>query len=209
MNITDKMVAEILAGEGLLTEAQAKKFSAAAGAAGESLGSYLIHNGIISREELLDALAKVFIGAGPADPHANTPQIVTKDALTAKFDQRIYRRIAEKVEVRYQVNQQEITDLAVMMIPEVEYSAKTENISAGGLRFVCGHAVPLGTILELKILLDTGPGHMDCLAKVCRVDEKVLPNEYHVSVYYLDLSSADRVKLSHFITRQLKDGQQP
>jgi c-di-GMP-binding flagellar brake protein YcgR len=203
MSITDKIVAEILVRDGLVTQSQAEKLAAGAESAGRSLGSYLIHNGVVSRQEMLDILAKVFIGAEPVDTQENALRIVTKDALTAKFDKRIYRRIIERIEVRYQVNQQEITDLAVMMIPEVQYSAETENISAGGLRFVCGHAVPLGTILELKVILENGSGSMDCLAKVCRIDEKMLQKKYHVSVYYLDISSADRAKLNNLIAQRL------
>jgi c-di-GMP-binding flagellar brake protein YcgR len=92
-----------------------------------------------------------------------------------------------------------------MMIPDVEYSAGTKDVSAGGLKFVCGHPVPLGTILELKVVL-SGGGHIDCLAKVCRVDGDTPSLGYHVSVYYLDISSGDRVKMNNFIAQKITTG---
>jgi len=42
----------------------------------------------------------------------------------------------------------------------------TEDISAGGLRFIANMVLPIGSILELKIYLDP-QRTIDCLAKVC------------------------------------------
>jgi len=81
----------------------------------------------------------------------------------------------------------------------VEYTTVTEDISAGGLRFISKERIQIGSIIELKIYIDHSQKAIECLAKVCRVEEDSMENIYTMVNYYLDLSSADRASIKKFI----------
>ena len=85
------------------------------------------------------------------------------------------------------------------------FGSVTKDISAGGIRFVSGYALKAGTILELRLQLGEGERSIDCLARVCRVEEDSLSAMFGVVAYYLDLSSANRVKLDNFVNEKLKE----
>ena len=87
----------------------------------------------------------------------------------------------------------------------VEHSSHTRDISAGGVTFGCGYVVPLGTILNVKIQLNEGERSIDCLARVCRVEEDAASGMFNIAVYYLDISSADRVKINQFAKLKLEN----
>jgi c-di-GMP-binding flagellar brake protein YcgR len=91
-----------------------------------------------------------------------------------------------------------------MLSDNVEYKTVAEDISAGGLRFRSKGAFPVGAILDLRIQLDDGKKSIDCLARVCRMEEDELNNIYTVVNYYLDLSSKDKVSISKFVEDKLK-----
>ena len=65
--------------------------------------------------------------------------------------------------------------------------------------FAAAHPVSAGTILELKIHLESDPKSIECLARVSRVEEDDMANMFKVAVYYLDIISADRVKINEFV----------
>ena len=77
-------------------------------------------------------------------------------------------------------------------------------ISAGGLALVAGGHHPLGTILELKIDLPDAKGPITCLAKVMRVEELESNKAYMTTVCFLDLPSAQRVRLNKYIEEELE-----
>ena len=52
-----------------------------------------------------------------------------------------------------------------------EMVAKTQDVSAGGLKFLAHSCIPVGTILETKILLEKDKKPIECMAKVARVEE--------------------------------------
>ena len=51
----------------------------------------------------------------------------------------------------------------------------------------------------MKIYLEKGQRAIECLAKVCRVEEDSMENIYTMVNYYLDLKSADRALLNKFV----------
>ncbi len=81
----------------------------------------------------------------------------------------------------------------------VEHSSITKDVSAGGVRFVTGYTLPVGTILELKLQLQKGEKSIDCLGKICRVEEDSLSALFNLAAYFLDISSADRARLDNFV----------
>lgn len=120
------------------------------------------------------------------------------------YDSRSYPRIFEPVEIRYRLLKTDPNDANYMLSDNVEYKTVAEDISAGGLRFRSKGAFPVGAILDLRIQLDDGKKSIDCLARVCRMEEDELNNIYTVVNYYLDLSSKDKVSISKFVEDKLK-----
>jgi type II secretory ATPase GspE/PulE/Tfp pilus assembly ATPase PilB-like protein len=118
------------------------------------------------------------------------------------YNSRVYQRVPAKVGIRYQLVQQDPDHPTHLTTEGVEHSSITKDISAGGLKFVSGYTLPLGTILELKVHLDKHERSIDCLAKVCRVEDDNLSAMFNLAVYYLDISSADRVKIDSFVRAQ-------
>ena len=67
--------------------------------------------------------------------------------------------------------------------------------------------VSLGSILELKIDLPDSGASIVCLAKVLRVELKDEDPEekkgFYISVCFLDISSAERVRLNKYVEEEL------
>jgi type II secretory ATPase GspE/PulE/Tfp pilus assembly ATPase PilB-like protein len=134
--------------------------------------------------------------------------VVNQSIFSAKddYNNRIYQRVPARVGVRYQLVQQSPDNPTQLTTEGIEHSSVTKDISAGGLKFVSGYTLPLGTILELKVHLDKNERSIDCLAKVCRVEDDNLSAMFSLAVYYLDISSADRVKIDNFCRAQPTTG---
>jgi len=88
-----------------------------------------------------------------------------------------------------------------------EQYSTTEGISAGGLQFVSNEAISLGSILELKIDLPDAGTPIVCLSKVLRVELKDEESQekkgFYISVCFLDISSAERVRLNKYVEEEL------
>ncbi|MDP2654612.1 MAG: ATPase, T2SS/T4P/T4SS family [Candidatus Omnitrophota bacterium] len=134
-------------------------------------------------------------------------RIVAPEVLSAKneYELRAYARAAVRVGVRYQIVRQDEHNPSRLISDGIEHSSITKDLSAGGVRFVSGYTLPLGTILELKIQLEKTERSIDCLAKVCRVEDDSLSAMFSLVVYYLDMTSADRVKIDAFVKAKLAE----
>ncbi len=132
---------------------------------------------------------------------------LTSEILTAKneYDQRVYPRILEKLNIRFQFMKKDPNDPNFLIADGVEHSSHTKDISAGGVSFGCGYVIPIGTILNIKIQLHEGERSIDCLARVCRIEEDAASGMFNIVAYYLDVSSADRVKLNQFAKLKLEN----
>ena len=126
---------------------------------------------------------------------------VSPETLAAKneFDSRTYPRAKAKISIHFVVFQQDKTNPTKLITDGIEHVSVTNDISAGGVRFVSGYALPVGTILDLKIHLGKTERSVDCLAKVCRVEDEHPSTMHSLSAFYLDITSADRVKINHFV----------
>ena len=171
---------------------------------------------VTSKEELLmeDVNSKA-PKANPMPPRASISPItqqfrtISREILSAKneFDSRAYQRVSAKVKVRYKIFHSEASDPHSLTVREDEYehSTLTKDLSAGGLLFVAGHALIVGTILDLKIQLEEKGPSIDCLAKVSRVEEDEINTMFRIAVYYLDIASADRVKINEFVKNKMSE----
>ncbi len=117
-----------------------------------------------------------------------------------QYDSRVYFRIPYKINIRYSILHQDRVNLGQFTTDRVVHSSVTKDISAGGLRFISGYALPVGTIIELAMELKKGLPGIHCLAKVCRVEDDTFSAMFHLVVYYLDISSADRAVIEAFVS---------
>ena len=133
-------------------------------------------------------------------------RIITQDILSTKneYDSRVYPRVAERVDIRYQIIEAKPLETNVLMTDGVEHSSVTKDISAGGLKFASGYPLPIGTIIELKIHLTKEERSIDCLARIARVEENSLSAMYHIVTYYLNISSADRARIENFVKEKVQ-----
>ncbi|MFA5261152.1 MAG: ATPase, T2SS/T4P/T4SS family [Candidatus Omnitrophota bacterium] len=133
-------------------------------------------------------------------------RLVDQDILAVKddYNSRAYERAEEKVNIRYSIVRQDPQNPLKLFSDQVEHASVTRDISAGGLRFVSGYTLPVGTIIDIRIQLVGTEKSIDCLARVCRVEDDNLSAMFNIVVYYLDIPSADRVRIDHFVQEQRK-----
>jgi len=117
-------------------------------------------------------------------------------------DRRIYQRLPNRIHLSYKVfkTQEEITKRGI----SPEALSVTKNISAGGLLFISKDNLPVGSILEVKIELPDDEKPIECLARVVRVEETGQDNNFEVAVCFLDITSAQRVRLDRFVETVLR-----
>jgi len=158
----------------------------------------------ISEADELLAFQEVPEVAGVA---ASATKIVAPEILNAKdqYNNRVYPRYRGKLSIRYSVVRQDPKHPNRLNTDGVEHASVTKDISAGGLRFISGYTLPVGTILQLKIQLDKDSRSVDCLAKICRIEDDNLSAMFNLVAYYLDISSADRVRLSDYVNKKIAE----
>ncbi len=124
--------------------------------------------------------------------------------LKNEYLSRVYPRVTAEVPIRFKFAGQENKARDAAFPLGVEQATVTKDLSAGGLCFQSRYLIPLGTLLELNIQLAGETRSSNCFAKVCRVEQDNQRNTYSVVVYYLDMTSADRVKINNFVTGRLQ-----
>ncbi len=135
------------------------------------------------------------------DPTGAPAAAATEAEQPSKTGRRVYARLNTKVNLTYRV-----VDPKEVAPPKTktEYFSVSDDISAGGVALIAGGHHPLGTILELKIDLPDAKGPITCLAKVMRVEELESNKAYMTAVCFLDLPSAQRVRLNKYIEEELE-----
>lgn len=131
----------------------------------------------------------------------------SKELETAKpweADKRVYNRLNSKVNLRYKVFKSKEELLKRGISPE--QLAVTKNISAGGLLFFSNESLLAGAILEIKIELPDGLDPIECLARVVRSEETDQENIYNIAACFLDMTSAQRVRLDRYVETGLRFG---
>ncbi len=133
-------------------------------------------------------------------------RIVLEKVLETKnqYESRVYSRLNIKTDIRYTVYHQDKGDPQKFMINDVQHSSITKDISAGGVRFISGYALPTGTILDMTLKLPDGKEWIHCLAKICRVEDDAFSAMFHLVAFFLDISSFDRARLEEFVEQRLK-----
>ena len=155
--------------------------------------------GITTFEEVIRVTsAQADISVGKDTQGANNVYPEQEQALKPEGPaRRVYRRLDKQVKVRYKVF--EIENQLIKRNDCAEAATDTKNISAGGMLFVALNRLDAGSMLELKIELPNNQELIECLARVVRVEELKEGEEYDIAVCFLDLTSADRIRLDKFV----------
>ena len=117
---------------------------------------------------------------------------------------RSHPRVSAAVRMRYRMLKRDPKDPNFLLSDGVEHPTVTEDISAAGLRFRSKVLIPIGTILELTIQFDGTDRSINCLGKVCRLEEDNRDKMFTIVTYYLDISSADKAVINKFVEKRLQ-----
>ena len=117
-------------------------------------------------------------------------------------DKRAFSRLDTKIKIHYKVIKPK--PRGFKQNDEIDYISSTRDISAGGLLFSSNSPLPLVSILELRIELLDEEKPIQCLARVVRAEEMAADNIYDIAVCFLDVSGAERNRLSKYIQERTK-----
>lgn len=121
------------------------------------------------------------------------------------ISKRAYDRLDVKVKISYKLVEKSIKPVEELVQfnsteTELEQSSSTRDISAGGIFFFSDKLLPLGSILELRMELSDGVDMpLKCLIRVERIEEIMVDKIYGVAVCFLDMPSAERVRIDKYI----------
>ena len=145
----------------------------------------------------------------PASPAGGRQAGLSKEesSKVEGSERRVYPRLDNKVNIRFQAfrtKEELFRAVPYRSVPErhgftPEQLSVTTNISASGLFFVSREPIIVGSILDMKIELPNADETIECLAKVLRVEEVEAEKIYNVMVNFLDITSAQRMKLNKYV----------
>jgi diguanylate cyclase (GGDEF)-like protein len=78
------------------------------------------------------------------------------------------------------------------------HSLTTVNISERGLLFVVDHQLPLGALIDVRLMLPEGDREIAATGRVVRVEEKN-ENLYQAALRIVDIGTQDRITLARYI----------
>ncbi len=131
-------------------------------------------------------------------------RVVPRESLSEEKENeaRVFSRIDEQLDVKYRLFQSDLNAVAIQA-EEWEHLTHTKNISAGGVVLDMEYPLPIGSIVEVKVSISKKKDHpVECLARVCRVEKNENKKHYRVVVYFLDISSADRSRITTFVNER-------
>ena len=179
-------------------------------------------NGLTTPEEIMNVTVKdEFPEASTAD-NQKVCHVASADDSTAAlpgqdiniarlgyvkngYESRNYARTFEPVPIKYRPLKRDLKNPSLLKPDSVEFETVTKDISAGGLRFNSEVFFSTGSALELKIELGREYKTVQCLAKVCRVEENKKGPGYDLMAFYLDLAHQDRLFIDQFVDKKIRD----
>jgi len=111
--------------------------------------------------------------------------------------QRTYVRLSGRVNIRYKVF--DSLDEVRKSGFRPESLSTTVNVSAGGMLFVSSEPLSVGAFVEMKLEVPDSKDPVVCLARVVRTEEIDPLKRYNIAVQYMDITSADRVRIDKFV----------
>jgi len=181
-------------------------------------GWQAVLSGITTPDEIINATIKDEEIDIPVKKDEQTAVIAKKEPRSVKikkqgdwvknnqYESRIYPRAYEPVKIRYKLMKTDPNNPKVLLSDGIEYTTLSEDVSAGGLRFISKVMLAVDSIIELKFDLQGQQENVNCLAKVCRVEEDSLESVHTIVAYYLDISSTDRAAINRFVRKNLHSG---
>ena len=121
------------------------------------------------------------------------------------ISKRSYNRLDVKVKISYKFVEKGIKSVDELVQfdnteTELEQYSSTRDISAGGIFFFSDKLLPVGSILELGMELPDGVDMpLECFIRVERTEEIMKDKIYGIAVCFLDMPSAERVRIDKYI----------
>jgi c-di-GMP-binding flagellar brake protein YcgR len=121
------------------------------------------------------------------------------------ISRRAYERLDVKVKISYKLVEKGIKPVEELVQfnsteTDLEQFSGARDISAGGIFFFSDKLLPPGSILELKMELPDGVDMpLRCLIRVERTEEIMVDKIYGIAVCFLDMPSAERVRIDRYI----------
>lgn len=176
-------------------------------------GWHKVLNGLTTPEEILQATPADSVGSAPIEESA--AEITTvgekvkseKEGISAETklsrpvqDRRKYVRVPLQAEVSYRpIQLEDQKNHPEKHEQNWKAAIRSEDISAGGIAFFIPEKIPVGEVLDLKILLPGTAIPFECIGRVRRVFDKTTSSEnaqtYRLAVSFLAIHSADRLKI--------------
>jgi len=110
------------------------------------------------------------------------------------IEKRIFKRLEIKINVRYQMMKDD-------QLGQEHFSIAT-NLSAGGLSLLTQQKFEKSSVLRISIELPDSKDPIECTSRIVRFDKSKDGSCFEAGVYFLDLSSKDRLKLEKFISME-------
>lgn len=154
--------------------------------------------GITTPEEVMKVTSSEEDAAETQEVSALNQDVLTLSLPrgVAISERRSFLRLNSQVNIRYKIFQSESQALKKDFTDE-RFSF-TKDISAGGILFISHLAFVIGVILELTIKLPDASQPVECLARVVRIEESQEENKYEIAACFLDITSAQRVRLNKY-----------
>jgi hypothetical protein len=169
--------------------------------------------GFTTPEEIIEVAPDEIAAAGekvPVQPSGGEPPLLpsgpsdvpaSSQKKESRWEEkRAFMRLDVQVSIRHRsLNAAELEKNNFKMD---QYSV-TKNLSAGGLVFSSPEHLKVGSVMELEIVLPQDAVTIRCHAKAVRITESEEKGNFDISLCFLDLSGADRAKLSQFIQEEI------
>ncbi len=172
-------------------------------------GWQAVLKGITTPAEVINVSAK---DESSADDDAARKNYSKKGSVSLPvsqpFEARKYSRAAVSIVFQYRLVQKDAQDPSFLVCDGEFVPMMTQDLSAGGLRFVSQSILSLGYFLEVNIQLKQGEASINCLTKVIRVEEELLSSMYTTAVVFIDLSKSDRERLDEFVEGYLRESKE-
>ena len=131
-------------------------------------------------------------------------ELIAKDALAEKkeINIRTHLRLNKDLVVEYRLLQGDSASVNAGSDKDWQ-KTHTKNIGAGGILMKSSFPLPIGSVIEMKLVLEpTESPVVECLSRVCRVEKDGDGKNYNIVIYFLDISSADRARISNYVKEE-------
>lgn len=160
-------------------------------------GMEKVKTGITTTEEVL----RVVEPEGDEEFKVTAEEKVVTTLDTRK-ESKIERRLFRRLNVELPIECALLEDKKAGIRP-FTYSARTKNISAGGLLFETDKSFPVGSIVNIKIQFPFKKEDIICRALILRTEKQRDDRSYKVAVCFMDIKDSEMEQINQYVHQEL------